>query len=467
TSLHPGQSVVHAKSVVRIFSEYKKVHPSIIILIYPPIHENRATRTMPSINVAKDVNLFYEIKSISSSPHPATTPWLVILHPLFLDISFVYPYVNGPGQLLERFNIILIDFRSHGRTQAKVSPSCDLWTLAADLAFALHKLSLPPVHILATDPLGSEVAIRFSGLFASQVLSICLCTVPPPEEDGFVKTAFQAVMSSWTNPELPEDWDASVSATQWWLYGPRSTYCSLDVLDAWAGAMIRRYPPCKATHAFGSSVAYVERESPPPSLAPLVKVPILALHGDFQSIYDCPSAERRFNEFVNIPPPSSFRVMKDTPLQMFDTFPERVKEQYYPWIDNLLAQQSGPEPAETSTTRSASFDPKEALERLAVLIGDSSVASRDPHTSDSFYALRDEKISSNAERIGTLEANQMFKFSILGGGAPESWTGASFEEQNPERFSKRIQKNTDEGGTNMVEEIILAITESTADDDLL
>ncbi|POW23462.1 hypothetical protein PSHT_00191 [Puccinia striiformis] len=455
---------------------------------------------MPSINVAKDVNLFYEIKSISSSPHPATTPWLVILHPLFLDISFVYPYVNGPGQLLERFNIILIDFRSHGRTQAKVSPSCDLWTLAADLAFALHKLSLPPVHILATDPLGSEVAIRFSGLFASQVLSICLCTVPPPEEfvyiplslffhfyfitsklpviiytihspifnrtsepcfffyhftfqkkkknpltprDGFVKTAFQAVMSSWTNPELPEDWDASVSATQWWLYGPRSTYCSLDVLDAWAGAMIRRYPPCKATHAFGSSVAYVERESPPPSLAPLVKVPILALHGDFQSIYDCPSAERRFNEFVNIPPPSSFRVMKDTPLQI------------------------GPEPAETSTTRSASFDPKEALERLAVLIGDSSVASRDPHTSDSFYALRDEKISSNAERIGTLEANQMFKFSILGGGAPESWTGASFEEQNPERFSKRIQKNTDEGGTNMVEEIILAITESTADDDLL
>ncbi|KAI7959967.1 hypothetical protein MJO29_005035 [Puccinia striiformis f. sp. tritici] len=127
---------------------------------------------MPSINVAKDVNLFYEIKPISSSPHPATTPWLVILHPLFLDISFVYPYVNGPGQLLERFNIILIDFRSHGRTRAKVSPSCDLWTLAADLAFALHKLRLPPVHILATDPLGSEVAIRFSGLFASQVLSI-------------------------------------------------------------------------------------------------------------------------------------------------------------------------------------------------------------------------------------------------------------------------------------------------------
>ncbi|WAQ84957.1 hypothetical protein PtA15_5A530 [Puccinia triticina] len=420
---------------------------------------------MPFVNVAGDVNLFYEIKPTTSALQ-ATTPWLLILHPQFLDISFVYPYVDGPGQLLERFNIILIDFRSHGRTQAKVSPSCDLWTLAADLAFALHKLNLPPVHLLATDPLGAEVAIRFSGLFASLVVSVCMCTMPPSQEEGFVSTAFQAVMGSWTNPELPEDWDASVSATQWWLYGPRSTYCSLDVLDAWAGALIRRYPPCKATLALGSCVAYVERETPPSSLAPLLKAPMLVLHGDFQNIYDCPGAERRFNEFINLPPPSSFRVMKDTPLQMFDTFPERVKEQYYPWIDNLLAQQTII-PAEPSATISTLFNPSEALKLLAELLGDPSVASRDPHTSDSFYALSDEKISSNAERIRTLESNQISKFSILGGGAPESWTGASFEEQNPERFSKRIQKSAGEGGTSMVEEIILAITESTAEDDLL
>ncbi|WAR58292.1 hypothetical protein PtB15_5B526 [Puccinia triticina] len=306
---------------------------------------------MPFVNVAGDVNLFYEIKPTTSALQ-ATTPWLLILHPQFLDISFVYPYVDGPGQLLERFNIILIDFRSHGRTQAKVSPSCDLWTLAADLAFALHKLNLPP------------------------------------------------------------------------------------------------------------------RETPPSSLAPLLKAPMLVLHGDFQNIYDCPGAERRFNEFINLPPPSSFRVMKDTPLQMFDTFPERVKEQYYPWIDNLLAQQTII-PAEPSATISTLFNPSEALKLLAELLGDPSVASRDPHTSDSFYALSDEKISSNAERIRTLESNQISKFSILGGGAPESWTGASFEEQNPERFSKRIQKSAGEGGTSMVEEIILAITESTAEDDLL
>ncbi|PLW28936.1 hypothetical protein PCANC_26669 [Puccinia coronata f. sp. avenae] len=420
---------------------------------------------MPFISVASDVNLFYEIH-LSSSPQQATRPWLLILHPLFLDISFVYSYVNGPGQLLERFNIILIDFRSHGRTEAKASPSCDLWTLTADLAFALHKLNLPPVHLFATDALGSEVAFRLCGLFAPLVLSVCLCTVPPSEEVGFVKTAFQAVMTSWTNPDLPEDWDASVSATQWWLYGPRSTYCSLDVLDAWAGALIRRYPPCKATHALGSCIAYVERESPPSSLAPLIKVPMLALHGDFQNIYDCPAAERRFREFVNIPPTSSFRIMEDTPLQMFDTFPKRVKEQYYPWIDNLLALPTNPNPPRFATKKQA-FNLQESLERFAHLLGDPSVALRDPDTSDSFHALSDDKISTNAELIQTLETNQIYKFSIAGGGAPESWTGASFEEQNPERFSRRIQKTAGEGGTNMVEEIILAITESTAEEDLI
>jgi len=159
--------------------------------------------------------------------------------------------------------------------------------------------------------------------------------------------------------------------------------------------------------------------------------------------------------------------MTDTPLQMFDTFPERVKEQYYPWIDNLLAQQADPGPSASCATKPVLFDSKRALERLADLLGDPSIASRDPDTSDSFHALSDDKISSNAERIHSLETNQIYKFSILGGGAPESWTGASFEEQNPERFSRRIQKYVGEGGTSTVEEIILAITESTAEEDLI
>lgn len=280
-----------------------------------------------------------------------------------------------------------------------------------------------------------------------------------------MKTAFQTVLAAWTNPELPEDWDDSVSATQWWLYGPRSTYCSLDVLDAWAGALIRRYPPCKATRALGSCVAYVEREAPPTSLAPLIKAPMLVLHGDFQNIYDIPSAERRFAEFINLPPPSSFHVLKDTPLHMFDTYPERVKEHYYPWIDDLIARQK----VANSQRNATSFNPQDALQRLSEILGDASVALRDPTTSDSFYALSAEKVMSNAERIKTLESNQIYKFSFIGGGAPETWTTASFEEQNPfnYRFSTRIQQNRGEGGNSIAEEIIFAITESTAEDDLL
>jgi hypothetical protein len=175
---------------------------------------------------------------------------------------------------------------------------------------------------------------------------------------------------------------------------------------------------------------------------------------------------------------------------MFDTFPKRVKEQYYPWIDNLLALPTNPNPPRFATKKQA-FNLQESLERFAHLLGDPSVALRDPDTSDSFHALSDDKISTNAELIQTLETNQIYKFSIAGGGAPESWTGASFEEQNPERyghilpdscdnthaeitfcfepsrFSRRIQKTAGEGGTNMVEEIILAITESTAEEDLI
>ncbi|MBW0522846.1 hypothetical protein O181_062561 [Austropuccinia psidii MF-1] len=422
---------------------------------------------MPFITVAQDVNLYYEIiPSISTTTSNSNSiPWLIILPPIFLDITFTFPYIHGPGQLSQNFNIILIDFRCHGRTCSKVSPSCDLWTLAADLAFALHQLKLNQLHVLAGDSLGTEVTLRLIGLFPSLVISACLCCLPPLTEEGFIKTAFQTVMTSWTNPEVPEDWEASVSATQWWLYGPSSSKCSLDVLDAWAGVMVRRYPPSKATHSLGSCSFYVERDPPPPALALAVNIPILVLHGDAENIYDELGAEQRYNEFVNCSNKSSFRVLKNTPLQMFDSFPQRVQEQYYPWLNDLI-QNPQLNPSYTNSSHSP-IDLVKGLQRLAQILGDPSVECRDPSTSDSFYALSHEKIKSNAERLGWIEKNQINKFSMIGGGAPETWTGASFEEQNPIRFSKRLQRHSDGvEAANRVEEIILAISESTVEDDI-
>lgn len=133
---------------------------------------------MPYLNTASDVEIYYEIRQ-STQP---SAPWLLILHPIFLDLTFASIYIDGKGELLERFNIILLDCRSHGRTRSTVSPSCDLWTLSVDLALILLKLEIYQIHILASDSLSTEVSMRFAGLFPDTVLSLCMCAMPPATE---------------------------------------------------------------------------------------------------------------------------------------------------------------------------------------------------------------------------------------------------------------------------------------------
>ncbi|WAQ83087.1 hypothetical protein PtA15_3A454 [Puccinia triticina] len=107
------------------------------------------------------------------------------------------------------------------------------------------------------------------------------------------------------------------------------------------------------------------------------------------------------------------------------------------WINNLLAQQTSIT-AEPSAAKLVLLNHRKALKLLAKRLGGPLVASCKLHTSKSFYALSDNNRLSTATQICTLECNQISKFSILGGGAPEDWTNASFEEQNPERCGLRL-----------------------------
>lgn len=187
---------------------------------------------MPHLCVAPEVELYYEIRH-STASSPSDQPWLLVLHPVFLDLTFALIYLDGPGQLLETFNVLLIDSRCHGRTRSKVYPTCDLWTLAADLAIVLDKLELFRVHVLASDGPSAEVSMRLDALFPGLIQSLCMCAMPPATEcvsgfllsahdfflpayltqvifdrQGFIQTAFFTVLAAWLNPELPEDWEA-------------------------------------------------------------------------------------------------------------------------------------------------------------------------------------------------------------------------------------------------------------------
>lgn len=86
-----------------------------------------------------------EVKHTSlPSECPSSKPWLLVIHPVWVDLTWLRS-ITQDDDFLELYNIITFDQRDHGRTQSALCPTTDFNTMAADLAFAMQKLSLPPV----------------------------------------------------------------------------------------------------------------------------------------------------------------------------------------------------------------------------------------------------------------------------------------------------------------------------------
>lgn len=64
-------------------------------------------------------------------------PVVIMLHPIFLDSSWLYLQLQDP-RLNDNYNLIVFDARCAGRTHSRPNGKHDHWTDAADLAFAIQ-----------------------------------------------------------------------------------------------------------------------------------------------------------------------------------------------------------------------------------------------------------------------------------------------------------------------------------------
>lgn len=155
-------------------------------------------------------------------------PTIVMLHPLYLNSSWVWGQMDDP-RLNSAFNIIAFDTRTSGKSMSTPSGMYDTWVQAADLALCFQVsrasnppkfprphfplipirppgrgqyLHLPPVHLVGIETVSVNCAQRFAILYASlltpfsrlrpantppirfpeMILSLTLINVPPPTE---------------------------------------------------------------------------------------------------------------------------------------------------------------------------------------------------------------------------------------------------------------------------------------------
>ena len=86
-------------------------------------------------------------QAVTTGGFDPNKPTVVMLHPLFLDSSWLYPQMDD-HRLNSQFNIIVFDTRSTGKSISRPTGKYDLWVTAADLAFCFHVRPWPAPHYL-------------------------------------------------------------------------------------------------------------------------------------------------------------------------------------------------------------------------------------------------------------------------------------------------------------------------------
>lgn len=321
---------------------------------------------MPYCQITPDLSLFY----ITNTPHNDVTrfdlskPTILLLHPVSLDVTWLRNQFEDP-RLNEAYNMIAFDQRNAGRTKSRHSGQRDSYVDAADIAFALELLQLPPVHIFAVQLNSIWSACRFAFLFPSKCVSLCLCGVPADEPLDWVKKAFGDLIEIWAFPQSLEVYEEAILEMSYFMW---SGQIGPDLLDEVAEWWMTNCPPAKRKSVLELTLC---RSPPSAEEYSLIKQPTLLITGDKSPAHPVDKATETQKKI----PGSHLFVLKGAP-EMLMILPQYIGITHRVYLDFLNRQPpvSPFKPGKPNVIKMA----REALELLAKLKGDPSIATRDP-----------------------------------------------------------------------------------------
>ncbi|BGP53169.1 hypothetical protein JCM8202_003684 [Rhodotorula sphaerocarpa] len=320
---------------------------------------------MPHLELGGDVSIFYDF------PHGADSskPSVVLLAPSFLNATFLKPYVDA---LSEAYSCCTIELRGQGRTTGGASPYYDYFVAAADLAFVMDALHLPPSHILAPGITAFRTALDFAILFPDQALSFSFVGASSLFGAPRNAAAFEEVDTIWGTCDDTDLWVECIGAVGEYLFTTEEG--REQVWDTALPSIARRYNPYRPEDIFISTKPNHKVDSRiTPALLAQIKQPILLIHGDRDlcfPIEDVRELQRCFASSEDV----RFHVEPDAPQLVAITHTDTVIPRVRSFLDDHRGRTRPYEP----------LDKRAALRRAAAVAPDVDLSSRDPLQSDSF-----------------------------------------------------------------------------------
>ncbi|KAJ7179524.1 Alpha/Beta hydrolase protein [Mycena filopes] len=330
-------------------------------------------------------------------------PTVCILHPTFLDSSWLYAQFNDP-RLDGEFNLIAFDMRVAGKSEARHSGKHDSWVDAADLAFCHQALRLAPFHILAMESISINCALRFAALFPEMCLSLALCNVPAPTELKWIYTAYDELVQTWCFAEDLESYEHVAMEAVTFTFGSDTP---LDLRDDLIAYWQKNMNPRRRQRVLEQANLVMNRTPLPTEAYPHITQPILIIHGDSNEACPRKYAERMAHElkavlytvkggggYLSVPPGTA----------------SIVNQVYVKFVSRLPRVRSDPAVPSLPTEDRM----REALAMLETLTNTPGLHARDPRSSLSFCCLPDDIVQSQTEGLAAYRKGQALAYLPLG-----------------------------------------------------
>ncbi|KAF9008828.1 Alpha/Beta hydrolase protein [Cyathus striatus] len=320
-------------------------------------------------------------------------PTVIILHPLFLDSTWL-DHQFGDPRLYLNCNMIAFDMRTSGRSTCRPSGKHDSWVEAADLALCHQHLQLPPCHILALEGTSINCALRFAVLFPEMCLSLTLVNVPAPTELKWVFTALDELLQTWSFCDDLESFEHAGMECVRILVGQD---CDSDLQDELIAYWETHIPPSQRHRAAESVACLMNRTPLRPEVYASIRQPVLLIHGEQNEMYPKKFAEKLLDQLVNAEGGAILYLVKGAAgsLSIVPGSASIANQVFAKFLGRLPKSQP-----QIRLPKIAILERMQtALGELAEITGDPSYMSHDPMSSLSFSCLTSDLVKSQEELL--------------------------------------------------------------------
>ncbi|KAH9991438.1 hypothetical protein BJV77DRAFT_1007432 [Russula vinacea] len=307
-------------------------------------------------------------------------PTVLLLHPQFLDTSWLSAQFEDP-RLSTNYNLIA-------------------WTDAADVAFALEVLCLPAVHVWACELFATSCALRFAALFPEKCLSLTLLTAPcDPDESRYNLTE---ILQSWCYAQELETIEHAFMNVVMTLCGQD---VNVDLEDDLIAHLEVHYPPFRriTVSHLGCLISSTITRS-----IRLITQPVLLIHGDSNEVFPPDGAFIMQEQLVNAKDGARLYFVRGG-QGCLGVVPESASIANRVFASFLARQppaRSDPLPPQPTRL-------EDALQRLADIVNDPEIASRDASSPMAFTCVSPAIVRRRTQIYAQAAAGHRGAFSPL------------------------------------------------------